>query len=160
MLGRAYSPIYLYRKLLVRNHWADFKLTWQEYFCGDSLQRLFRPVMVCQKHCCKEARARVCVCVCVCVCVRACVCVCVCVCVCLCVSVGGCLFFLYIYIKSFKNLVRDLEMSLCCTLTKIVQAFMIRKKMAARGGTFSLCIYIENFKNLLARNHLTDFNIT
>ena len=34
------------------------------------------------------------------------------------------------------------------------------KNMAASGrGLFSLYIYIENFKNLLARNHLTDFNI-
>ena len=38
-------PIYLYRKvknLLVRNHWTDFNLTWQECFFCNLLPRLFK----------------------------------------------------------------------------------------------------------------------
>ena len=48
-------PIYLYRKLekknlLVRNHWTDFSITWQKYFLGDPLPRLFRPSWFVKKH--------------------------------------------------------------------------------------------------------------
>ena len=36
--------IYLenFNKLLVRNHWTNFNITWQECFFGDPLPRLFK----------------------------------------------------------------------------------------------------------------------
>ena len=36
-------PIYLYKNLLVINHWTDFKIIWQKYSFGDPLSRLFKP---------------------------------------------------------------------------------------------------------------------
>ena len=36
-------PIYLYRKLLVRNDWTDFNIILQKCFFGDPLRRLFKP---------------------------------------------------------------------------------------------------------------------
>ena len=45
--GRGLFSQYIYiekfKKLLVRNHWTDFNITWQECFFGDPLPRLFKP---------------------------------------------------------------------------------------------------------------------
>ena len=46
-------PIYLYRKLyknLIRNNWKDFSVTWQKYFFGDPLPRLFKPSWFVKRH--------------------------------------------------------------------------------------------------------------
>ena len=52
-------PIYIYienfKNLLVRNqyhHWTDFIITWQEWFFGDPLPRLFKPSWFVKKHGC------------------------------------------------------------------------------------------------------------
>ena len=43
--GRGLFSLFIYienfKNLLVRNHWTDFNITWQEYFFGDPLPRLF-----------------------------------------------------------------------------------------------------------------------
>ena len=43
--GRLFS-LYIFienlKDLLVRNHWTDFIITWQKYFHGDPLRRLFK----------------------------------------------------------------------------------------------------------------------
>ena len=47
-------PIYIYienlKKLLVRNHWIDFNITWQICFLGDPLPRLFKLSWFVKKH--------------------------------------------------------------------------------------------------------------
>ena len=47
-------PIYIYienlKKLLVRNHWIDFNITWQICFLGDPLPRLFKLSRFVKKH--------------------------------------------------------------------------------------------------------------
>ena len=83
---------------------------------------------------------------------------------------GGVLFFLYIYIENFKNLLdrnywNDFSIGRNAHLVTLYQDCSSRhdssKNMTVRGlGLFSLCIFIENFKNLLVRNHWTNFNIT
>ena len=48
-------PIYLYRKvknLLVRNHWTDFNIIWQECSFGDPLPILFKQSWFVKKHGC------------------------------------------------------------------------------------------------------------
>ena len=83
---------------------------------------------------------------------------------------GRGLFFLYICIENFKNLlVRNHWTDFNIILQKcsfgdprprLFKPFGLSKNMAARGwGLFSLYIFIENLKNLLVRNHRTDFNI-
>ena len=83
---------------------------------------------------------------------------------------GRGLFFLYIYIENFKNLLvrnhwTDFSIILqeCFfddLLPRLFKPFGFVKKHGRQGaGLFSLYIYIENFKNLLVRNHSTDFNI-
>ena len=83
---------------------------------------------------------------------------------------GRGIFFLYIYIENFKNLlVRNcwIEFNVtwqeCCfgDLLPRLRPHDTSKNMAVRGrGLFSVYICIENFKILLVRKHLTDFNIT
>ena len=84
---------------------------------------------------------------------------------------GRGLFFLYIYIENFNDLLfrnhwSDFNITFQeCFLCNLYQDCSSRhdssKNMAARGrGLFSLYIYIENFKTLLVRNHWTDFIIT
>ena len=84
---------------------------------------------------------------------------------------GRGLFFLYIYIENFKNLlVRNsltefnVTWQECCfgTSTKIAQAFMICQKPWPPGGRglFFVYICIENFKILILTYPMTDFNIT
>ena len=83
---------------------------------------------------------------------------------------GRGLFFLYIYIENFKNLlVRNhwtdfniifQKCSFDAPLLRLFKPFDLSNNLAARGrGLFSLYIFIENFKNLLVRNHWTNFNI-
>ena len=48
-------PIYLYRKLLVRNHWTDFIIILQKCCFGDPLPRLFKPFGFVKKHGCQGA---------------------------------------------------------------------------------------------------------
>ena len=46
-------PIYLYRKLLVQNHWTDFNIILQKCSFGDPLPRLFKPFGFVKKHSCQ-----------------------------------------------------------------------------------------------------------
>ena len=83
---------------------------------------------------------------------------------------GRGLFYLYINIENFKNLLvrihwTDFNIILqkCFfgdPLPRLFKPFGFVKKHGRQGaGLFSLYIYIENFKNLLVRNHWTDFHI-
>ena len=83
---------------------------------------------------------------------------------------GQGLFYLYIYIENFKNLlVRNhwtnfnIMLQKCSfgdPVARLFKPFGFVKKRGHQGrGLFSLYIYIENFKNLLVRNHRTDFHI-
>ena len=53
-MGRGLFPLYIYienfRNLLIRNHWTNFNITWQECFFGDPLLRLFKPSWFVKKH--------------------------------------------------------------------------------------------------------------
>ena len=83
---------------------------------------------------------------------------------------GRGLFFQYIYIENFKNLLvrnhcTDFNIILqkCSfgdALPRLFKPFGFVKKHGRQGaGLISQNIYIENFKNLLVRKHWTDFNI-
>ena len=45
-----FSLYYLYRKLLVRNHWTDFNIILQKCSFGDPLPRLYKPFGFVKKH--------------------------------------------------------------------------------------------------------------
>ena len=140
-----------FENLFVRNHLADFIITWQKCSFSDRLSRLFKTSWFVRKH-----GARVCVCV----------------------GgggggVAGRLFSLFIDIENLKKKKKKFlsettglmhynlaELFLWWPSTKIVQVIMNRQKHGRRGrGLFSLYIYIENFKRLLMRNHLTNFDM-
>ena len=52
--GRGLFSLYIYienfKNLLVRNHWIDFNITWQECSFWNPLQRLFKPSWFVKKH--------------------------------------------------------------------------------------------------------------
>ena len=139
--GRGLFSLYIYienfKNLLVRNHSTDFNITWQKFFLGDPLPRLFKPSGFVKNIAASgEGGGR-----------------------------GRVLFSLYIYIETFNNLlVRNhwtyfkitlQECFLCNSLSRLFkQSWFVKKK------TWPLYIYIENFKNFLVRNHWTDFIIT
>ena len=45
-----YTYIENSKNLLVRNHWLEFNVTWQEFCFGDPLPRLFKPSWFIKKH--------------------------------------------------------------------------------------------------------------
>ena len=55
-IGQSLFSLYIYienfKNLLVRNHWTDFNITWQECSFGDPLPRLFKQSWVIKKHSC------------------------------------------------------------------------------------------------------------
>ena len=52
--GRGLFSLYIYiekfKNLLVRNHWTDFNIIWQNCTFGDPLPRLFKPFGFVKKH--------------------------------------------------------------------------------------------------------------
>ena len=83
---------------------------------------------------------------------------------------GQGLFFLYIYIENFKNLlVRNhwtdfnilfQKCSFGDPLPRLFELFgFVKKHGRQEAGLISLYIYIDECKNLLVRNHQTDFRI-
>ena len=52
--GRGIFSLYIYienfKNLLIRNHWIEFNVTWQECCFGDLLPRLFKPSWYVKKH--------------------------------------------------------------------------------------------------------------
>ena len=139
--GRGFFSLYLYienfKNILVRNHWTDFNITWQECVFGDQYQDysshhdtsknmvawrwdLFSLYIYIENF--KNLLIR-----------------------------NQCTDFNKTWQKCFFG----------NPLPRVFKLlWFIKKNMAARGqGLFSLYIYIENFKNLLVRNHWTGFNI-
>ena len=53
-MGWGLFSLYIYienfKNLLVRNHWTNFSITWQKYFLGDTLPRLFKQSRFVKKH--------------------------------------------------------------------------------------------------------------
>ena len=198
--GGAYFPYIIYienfKNLLVRNHWTDFNIILEKCSFGDSLLRLFKPFGSVKKHgrtgaglifpiylyrkkiFLSETTGPISIYFC-----RN---------VHLVILYQGCsshldssknmaargrgLFFLYIYVENFKNLLvrnhwTDFNIILQkCSfgdpLPRLFKpfGFVIRHGSQGGGGgggwsLFCLYIYIENFKNLFVRNYWTDFNI-
>ena len=132
-----YIYIENFKKFLVRSHWTDFNITWQEYFLGDLLPRLFKLSCFIKNM---TARGR---------------------------GLFSLYIYLENFNNLLVrnhwtdfNITRQ-ECFLGDLLPRLFKLSCFIKNMTARGrGLFSLYIYLENFNNLLVRNHWIDFNIT
>ena len=119
-----------HKQILIRYGWTDFNITWQKYFFGNPLLRLFKLswfVKKKKKNGCKGA--------------------------------GHILSSLYIYIENFKNLLVRNHWTIFTITAEIFLRWPstqdcssrhdTSENMVARGQIFfSLYIYIENFQNV------------
>ena len=138
--GRGLFSLYIYlenfNNFLVRNHWTDFNITWQECFLSDLLPRLFKLSCFIKNM---AARGR---------------------------GLFSLYIYIEnfnsLLVRSHWTdfNITGQECFLGDLLPRLFKLSCFIKNMTARGwGLFSLYIYIKNFKTLLLRNRWTEFNV-
>ena len=139
--GGGLISLYIYienfKNLLVRNHWTDFIITWQNCFLVDPLPRLF-VIMIHQKTWLPGGRVYFPY-----------------------ISISKSLKIFLSETNGPISISLARNVSLVTLYQDCSSCHDLSKNMAAGGqGIFSLYIYIENFKNLLIRNCWIQFNVT